>query len=213
MSVNDSLTDADLVRQIRAQRPEAWEELIERFERRLLAFAEQRLGDRGVAEDVVQETFLGFLRALPNYDANTPVETFLFAIVSHKLKDVLRQRGRRPVFSAWDKGDSSAPFEPAGPARRASAMARSAERQVAEDRLLAQTLRELVQTWYSRGEFERLACAELLFVMGWPNKQVALELGISEQAVANHKQFVVQKLKSAGAKLPEIDWRRMGLGG
>ena len=213
MSVNDSLTDADLVRQIRAQRPDAWEELIARFERRLLAFAEQRLGDRGAAEDVVQETFLGFLRALPNYDANTPVETFLFAIVSHKLKDVLRQRGRRPVLSTWDKGDSSVPFEPAGTARRASAMARSAERQVAEDRLLSQTLRELVQTWYSRGEFERLACAELLFVMGWPNKQVALELGISEQAVANHKQFVVQKLKAAGAKLPEIDWRRMGLSG
>ncbi len=213
MSVNDSLTDADLVRQIRAQRPDAWEELIARFERRLLAFAEQRLSDRGAAEDVVQETFLGFLRALPNYDANTPVETFLFAIVSHKLKDVLRQRGRRPVFSTWDKGDSSVPFEPAGTARRASAMARSAERQVAEDRLLSQTLRELVQTWYSRGEFERLACAELLFVMGWPNKQVALELGISEQAVANHKQFVVQKLKAVGAKLPEIDWHRMGLSG
>jgi RNA polymerase sigma-70 factor (ECF subfamily) len=209
--VNDSTTDADLIRQIRAQRADAWEELIEKFERRLLAFAEQRLGDRGVAEDVVQETFLGFLRALPNYDPTTPVETFLFAIVSHKLKDVLRQRGRRPMLSVWDNRDSSSAFEPAGPARRASALARSAERQTAEDRLLTQTLRDLVQSWYSRGEFERLACAELLFVMGWPNKQVAAELGISEQAVANHKQFVVQKLKAAGAKLPDVDWRRLGV--
>ena len=185
--------------------------MIARFERRLLAFAVQRLNDRAAAEDVVQETFLGFLRSLPNYDPTTPVETFLFAIVSHKLKDVLRQRGRRPMLSAWDNQDSTVPFEPAGPARRASALARSAERHGAEDRLLTQTLRELVQSWYSRGEFERLACAELLFVMGWPNKQVAAELGISEQAVANHKQFVVQKLKAAGAKLSEVDWRRLGV--
>ena len=210
--MNDTSTDTDLIRRIRAQQPDAWEELIGRFERRLLAFAEQRLGDRGAAEDVVQETFLGFLRALPNYDPTTPVETFLFAIVSHKLKDVLRQRGRRPVLSAWGQGDSAVTFEPTGPARRASALARSAERQSAEDRLLAQTLRDLVQSWYSRGEFERLACAELLFVMGWPNKQVAAELGISEQSVANHKQFVVQKLKTAGAKLPDVDWRRLGVG-
>lgn len=210
--MNDTSTDADLIRRIRAQKSDAWEELIGRFERRLLAFAEQRLGDRGAAEDVVQETFLGFLRALPNYDPTTPVETFLFAIVSHKLKDVLRQRGRRPVLSVWGQGDSATTFEPAGPARRASALARSAERQSAEDRLLAQALRDLVQSWYSRGEFERLACAELLFVMGWPNKQVAAELGISEQAVANHKQFVMQKLKAAGAKLPDVDWRRLGVG-
>lgn len=210
--MNDSSTDIDLIRRIRAQNSDAWEELIGRFERRLLAFAEQRLGDRGTAEDVVQETFLGFLRALPNYDSTTPVETFLFAIVSHKLKDVLRKRGRRPVLSAWGQSDSgTTTFEPAGSARRASALARSAERQTAEDRLLSQALRELVQSWYSRGEFERLACAELLFVMGWPNKQVAAELGISEQAVANHKQFVVQKLKAVGAKLPDVDWRRLGV--
>jgi RNA polymerase sigma-70 factor (ECF subfamily) len=207
------MSDADLIRRIRAQAPDAWEELIALYERRLMAFVQQRLGDRAVAEDVVQETFLGFLRALPNYDADASLEAFLFAIASHKLKDVLRQRGRRPFFSLWSGGEDFKPQEPPGPARRASTLARSAERHHAEERLLAQTLRDLVQSWYSRGEFERLACAELLFVMGQPNKEVAAELGISEQAVANHKQFVVQKLKSAAAKLPDLDWRRLGVDG
>lgn len=202
-------TDVDLVRRIRAQEPEAWETLIAAYERRLLAFVEQRLGDRVAAEDVVQETFLGFLRALPNYDPATPVEAFLFAIAAHKLKDALRQRGRRPFLSMWNVGGESTSAEPAGKARRASTLARSAERHVAEDAVLTQVLRDLVQSWYSRGEFERLACAELLFVLGWANKDVAVELGISEQAVANHKQFVVQKLKAAAGKLPEVDWRRL----
>ncbi len=203
-------TDADLVRRIRAQQPDAWEELIDAYERRLLAFVEQRLGDRVAAEDAVQETFLGFLRALPNYDAATPLEAFLFAIAAHKLKDTLRQRGRRPVLSMWTAGEDSRPIDQPGQARRASTLARSAEQRGAEERVLAQTLRDLVQSWYSRGEFERLACAELLFVSGWPNKDVARELGISEQAVANHKQFVVQKLKSAAGKLSDIDWKRLG---
>jgi RNA polymerase sigma-70 factor (ECF subfamily) len=203
-------TDADLVRRIRAQEPEAWEELIAAYERRLLAFVEQRLGERVAAEDAVQETFLGFLRALPNYDTATPLEAFLFAIAAHKLKDALRQRGRRPVLSMWTAGEGSRPIDQPGQARRASTLARSAEQRGAEERVLAQTLRDLVQSWYSRGEFERLACAELLFVSGWSNKDVARELGISEQAVANHKQFVVQKLKSAAGKLSDIDWKRLG---
>jgi RNA polymerase sigma-70 factor (ECF subfamily) len=101
-------TDADLIRRIRTQEPDAWETLIAAYERRLLAFAEQRLGDRVAAEDVVQETFLGFLRALPNYDPATPVEAFLFAIAAHKLKDTLRQRGRRPFLSIWSNtGDET----------------------------------------------------------------------------------------------------------
>jgi RNA polymerase sigma-70 factor (ECF subfamily) len=113
--------------------------------------------------------------------------------------------------SLWVSGDETTSHEPAGPARRASTLARSAERHHAEERLIARTLRDLVQSWYSRGEFERLACAELLFVLGKPNKEAAQELGISEQAVANHKQFVVQKLKAAAARFPGVDWRRLGL--
>ncbi len=50
------------------------------FEGRLLAFVDSRLRDRSTtSEDVVQETFLGFLVGLPNYDDATPgPETFLF---------------------------------------------------------------------------------------------------------------------------------------
>ena len=43
-------------------------------------------------------------------------------------------------------------------------------------------------------------CLELLFVLGWSNKQAAQRLGISEQSVANHKHFVVTKLKEAAKR-------------
>jgi RNA polymerase sigma-70 factor (ECF subfamily) len=99
--------------------------------------------------------------------------------------------------------------EPMGRDRKASSMARSREQRVGEQKVLSNCLKALIQSWFSRGEFERLQCVELLFVLGWSNKDVAQKLSLSEQAVANHKSYVVGKLKAAAvaAKLREVDWK------
>jgi RNA polymerase sigma-70 factor (ECF subfamily) len=57
--------DADslLVERIRRGEDEAWGDLITRYEGRLLAFVESRLGRRGPSEDIVQESFVGFLNS------------------------------------------------------------------------------------------------------------------------------------------------------
>lgn len=192
--------DRLLVARIRAGEHDAWAECIARFEGRLLAFVDARLRDRAASEDVVQETFLGFLVGLPNFDENTPLDTFLFAIAAHKLTDLLRKQGRRPALplSAGDRSNGSP--EPAGRARVASSIVRSREGKGRDERVLAAALKSLVEQWQTRGEFERLKCIELLFVLGWGNKEVAEHLGISEQAVANHKHFVLTKLKESSAR-------------
>ena len=51
-------TDQLLVSRVRDGEPEAWEELIGRFEGRLTAFVQSRIGNRTTSEDVVQETVL-----------------------------------------------------------------------------------------------------------------------------------------------------------
>src|SRR5690606_37222707 len=89
--------DKTLVARIRSGDEAAWQECIDRFEGRLMAFAISRLSNRSSAEDVVQETCVGFLTSLPNYDENSPIESFLFAIAAHKLTDLLRREGRRPT--------------------------------------------------------------------------------------------------------------------
>jgi RNA polymerase sigma-70 factor, ECF subfamily len=192
-----SESDRELVGRIRSGEEQAWRECIAEYEGRLLAFVDSRLRDRALSEDVVQETFLGFLTALPNFDENTPIEAFLFAIAAHKLTDQLRKRGRRPTLPLL-AGDSSNPMpEPDGRDRAASSIARSREGRSAEERRIADCLAELIRQWFERREFERLMCAELLFVKGLPNKEVAHVLNITEQAVANHKHFIVSKLKQA----------------
>lgn len=213
MALMDSpqASDSQLLAGVRGGDAAAWELLIRRFEGRLLAFVEVRLSDHAAAQDIVQETFLGFLTALPNYDEQTPLESFLFAIAAHKLTDALRRTGRRPALPLLMAVDSRSGIEPAGRDRKASSMARSAERNVAVERVLGECMRGLIQSWYSRGEFERLKCVELLFVLGWSNKDVATKLDISEQTVANHKSFVVQKLKAAATsgRLRDVPWDQL----
>src|SRR5580765_5602433 len=104
-----SETDRLLVKQIRAGDPRAWQNLISRYEGRLLAFVERRLHDRSASEDVVQETFIGFLNSIPNFDEKRELQTYLFTIASHKLTDHLRRVGRHPLKSLSDEtGDAVA---------------------------------------------------------------------------------------------------------
>jgi RNA polymerase sigma-70 factor (ECF subfamily) len=88
--------------------------------------------------------------------------------------------------------------------RPASSFARSQEQRDRERSVLEEGLRQLTSQWIRKGEFERLKCIELLFVLGWPNKTVAERLRISEQAVANHKFYAVNKLREWWEKSPHV---------
>jgi RNA polymerase sigma-70 factor (ECF subfamily) len=209
-----SESDRQIVQQIRDGDAAAWQRCIEMYEGRLLAFARSRLQDRSAAEDIVQETFLGFLKALPNYDDSTPLESWLFSIASHKLIDLMRRSGRRPVLPLTaDGARDGAEREITDPGRAASSLMRSQERASGEAFVVADCLRKLIAEFRNSGAWERLSCVELIFVLGWPNKDVAMRLGISEQAVANHKFFVVNRLKDAAraARLTNTSLDGMGL--
>lgn len=190
--------DKQLVARIREGEQDAWQECIDLYEGRLIAFARSRLTDRSLAEDIVQETFMGFLKALPNYDDNTPLESWLFSIAAHKLIDAMRRIGRRPTIPLiLPETSGGTAREPTGRGRPASSMMRSREQSGAESDVVENCLRDLIAGFKASGAWERLQCVELIFVLGWANKDVARRLGLTEQAVANHKFFVVSKLKDA----------------
>ncbi|MCH2209897.1 MAG: RNA polymerase sigma factor [Fuerstiella sp.] len=196
-----SEADKQLVARIRQGESDAWQECIDLYEGRLIAFARSRLSDRSQAEDVVQETFMGFLKALPNYDHNTPLESWLFSIASHKLIDAMRRTGRRPTIPLMlPESSGGSVREPAGRDRAASSLMRSHEQSDQESRVVEECLRTLITDLKSTGAWERLQCVELIFVLGWANRDVARRLNLTEQAVANHKFFVVSKLKDAAKK-------------
>ena len=205
MSTVPGQADVLLIDRIRAGESEAWNDLIARFEGRLLAYVESRTRNRAAAEDVVQETFIGFLTSLPNYDQRRPLEGYFFSIAAHKLTDLLRREGRRPKLPLAADDDSSSGWQPADRGRPASSIVRSGERRGLEETALRTALADQIDQWRRQGQWEKLRCAELLFVRGWPNKDVAARLDLSEQTVANYKYECVSKLRAAvrNQQLPE----------
>ncbi len=193
-----SATDYDhiLVERIRRGESQAWDELIGRFDGRLLAFVESRLRNRSVSEDVVQETFIGFLTSLPNYDVSRSLESYLFSIAAHKLTDHLRREGRRPTVPLSGGDSTSGPWELPGAARPASSLARSKERRGLEEASLVEAIAQHLARWRHRGDWEKIKCTEMLFVRGSANKDVAKLLGLTEQTVANYKFDFLAKLRS-----------------
>jgi RNA polymerase sigma-70 factor (ECF subfamily) len=193
MSVADA--DALLISRIRSGDTTAWRELIDRFEGRLLAFVEGRLGRRATGEDIVQETFIGFLTSLPNYDDSRPLESYLFSIAAYKLTDYLRREGRRPMLPLVT-GSASGDWEPSAHGRAVSSAFRSGERRDQEATALARVMGEQITRMREQGDWTKLKCLELLLVRGWPNKEVAVQLEISEQQVANFKSDFISRLKT-----------------
>lgn len=192
--------DAEIVNRIREGDTRAWEDLIRAYEGRLLAFAESRVGNRAASEDIVQDTFIGFLTSLPNFDGGRPLESYLFSICAYKLTDHLRREGRRPTLRlenlrGGDSEDAPAMQMP-GTARPASSIARSVERKRLEETAVQQAVAEQVERWKARGDLTKLMCLELIFVRGIGNKQVAEELELTEQQVANFKSDFQIRLRS-----------------
>ena len=58
-----------------------------------------------------------------------------------------------------------------------------------------------IERWRRRGDWQKISVTELLFLRGWPNKEVAARLNVSEQAVANHKFELLAKLRATVRKL------------
>ena len=185
-------SDSQLIDEIRSGQTASWRRLVERYQGRLHAMVASRMGNADEADDVVQETFIGLVRSLPHYDPNQDLETYLFAIARHKLVDFLRTRGRRAdhvLADSWDADDAP------GPGRRASSVARSREGHRLDERVLGQALRTMVDEWVSKGQWDRLMGAELVFVAGWPNARAAQHLGRSAQWVADLKRSSVARLR------------------
>lgn len=194
-----STADQLLVDRISQGDNSAWESLIARYEGRLLAFAESRLRNRSSSEDIVQETFVGFLNSLPNYDRKRPLESYLFSICAYKLTDFLRREGRRPAISLTQNAsdNSSSPWQiVSAHARGASSIARSGERKQLEEDAIIDALKNQIVKWQERGDWTKLKCIELLFVVGLGNKDVSEQLDISEQQVANFKFDFLARTKA-----------------
>jgi RNA polymerase sigma-70 factor (ECF subfamily) len=192
--MNPTSADEFLVDEIRKGSGEAWRLLIDRYHGRLLAFARSRTRCLSDADDLVQESFVGFLQSLTHYDPAQSLETYLFTILRYKLYDALRRK-KNHVISAPDDSedwwDQVVPGVEETPSRAAAA----AEAHRQQEALLAELLRRLIHELRDREAFGDLQVIELIFYAGRRNLDVGELLDIDQKAVAGIKFRAIQRLQ------------------
>ena len=192
----DSGASADqfLVEQIRDGSERAWRQLIDRYTGRLLAFARGRTASLSDAEDLVQETFVGFLQSLGHFDSSRSLETYLFTILRYKLYDLLRQRKATILSEPTDENGWWDHVVP-GSTETPSGLAALAEAEAQQVDLLVDVLRQLILEFRDRDAFGDLQVIELIFFGGKRNLDVADLLSLDQKAVAGIKFRAIQKLQ------------------
>ena len=78
----------------------------------LLRYALQRISDHGIAEDLVQETFLSAWNARKRFRGDCTERTWLTGVLRNKIVDQYRRNARKPMTLA---GDLEADTEDGGP--------------------------------------------------------------------------------------------------
>lgn len=150
------LGDAELLAAHLAGDATAFATLVRRHADRLWAVALRTLGDRGEAEDAVQDALLSALRAADRFRGESAVGTWLHRIVVNACLDRLRRRRARPVLPLADHVDP--------PAARDAA----ADRELALD----------VQAALTRLPAEQRVAVVLVDLEGWPVAEAAAMLSV-----------------------------------
>lgn len=104
-------TDAELVGLAAGGDRDAFRELVERYQRRVLAVVTGMLHDREAALDVTQETFIKAYRSIGRFKGDASFYTWVYRIAVNLAIDHQRREWRRPGASPQRRGGDDGPEE------------------------------------------------------------------------------------------------------
>ena len=168
--------DTRLMLDVRDDGPEAFEELIQRYQNRLVGVMHHLVGNATEAEDLAQEVFLRVYRARKSYRARCKFSTWLFTIANNLALNALRTRQRKPVvrLNTHDSG-------PLGPRPAEQLVHDSGSQPVRkiQNKELAEVVRRALDGLNERqrlavvlNKFEDMSYVEIAEVMGLTTKAV-----------------------------------------
>jgi RNA polymerase sigma-70 factor (ECF subfamily) len=110
--VVETTTDGDLIARVGEGDAGAFEQLYRRYSRPVFALALRRLGDRGRAEDAVQETFASIWRSAGSYRRERgPGAPWLYAVARNAIVDRRRALGPVPAEPVDEASSDAGPDE------------------------------------------------------------------------------------------------------
>ncbi len=168
--------DIRLMLRVRDDEAGAFEELVERYQHRLVGVMNHLVGNAEEAEDLAQEVFLRVYRARKKYRPRSKFSTWLFTIANNLALNALRSRQRKPVVPL--------PVNESGPlgARPEEQLAhdpRTGPMQKVQKQELAEQVRQALDGLNERqrmavvlNKFEDMNYAEIAEVMGLTTKAI-----------------------------------------
>jgi RNA polymerase sigma-70 factor, ECF subfamily len=106
------MEEARLVAALRAGDEAAFRELIRMYGGGMLRVAQMYVSSRAVAEEVVQEAWLGVLNGIDRFEGRSSLKTWLFRIVANTAKTRGVREARSLPFSAFADDEGEATVSP-----------------------------------------------------------------------------------------------------
>lgn len=181
--LDPNLPDGTLVAAVLAGRREAFDLIVQRYQRALTYAARGRLGNVDLADDVVQEAFLCALKWLHTYDSRYSFRTWLWTILLNQCSRAAQKIGRQQRV-----------LSPAGVTANAEATTLVASGEVSPlEGLLARESAERVQEVLSRLPQNQADALRLRFFGGLKFNEIADAQGCSlTSAKTRVRQGLVQ---------------------
>jgi RNA polymerase sigma-70 factor (ECF subfamily) len=191
--------DSELMAQLRRGNQRAFESLLERYHGQLLRLAMLYVSNRTVAEDVVQETWMGVLDGLDRFEERSTLKTWIFRILVNRAKSRARKEARMIPFSALGEFGAEAEEPAVDPARFHGpdherwpghwAAPPQSWRESPEERLLTKEIRDHIDQSIAGLPATQREVITLRDVAGWTSAEVAEALSISDgnQRVLLHR--------------------------
>ena len=188
-----------LLGRLRARDEGAFMELVDRYGSSLLRVALLFVATRAVAEEVVQETWLGVLAGIDRFEGRSSLKTWLFRILTNRAKTRAVREARTVPFSALaatelgedepavDPDRFLAADHPRWPGHWASSPRSWAE--LPEQRLLGAETRQVIADAIDALPTVQRTVISLRDVEGWGSEEVCDALGLTEgnQRVLLHR--------------------------
>jgi RNA polymerase sigma-70 factor (ECF subfamily) len=189
--------DQTLIEALKRGDEGAFVQLVEAYQGLLVRLALPYVPNRAMAEDVVQETWLGLLRGLDRFEARASLKTWLCRILVNRARTRAQRDGRLVPFSSfWGLDDEQ--HEPAVDPSRFHASGEDAGHwntmvqswdDLPEESLLSEETRDCIQAAIEALPLNQRTVITLRDVEGWASTEVcaALEITEANQRVLLHR--------------------------